>query len=332
MGGRLWPLCCAAFALACVTVAPTVDLFAPVPPFPPSDLAGCARVAAVSAGGPALHEGDTWPGAWAADGTAYVAGCDNKIVINGVKTKVGLDFFALQGSPEAPLTLDLTLRSASPVPLGFCNRPPNGSFAGTKSTKAAGMVALGSGNSSALVLGVQCQNYGDNPSNNRQHNVDAWLLQSIDGGRTWTNGTTPHSLVGRYASPCFLQHGKANALSEDGYVYMYFPAAADGRAYWCQNDGMLLARALPVDLFNYSRWQVVVDLKLSGGPAIGGAGRALTPEWASNPFEVSAGAVTPPGGPSAPCVAPADLAVPVFTYPLMVRHCALIHSLCVVKI
>jgi hypothetical protein len=308
----------AAVSMAAVH-ASTIDEFAPVPPFPLSDLATRVHVAAVSAGGPELHAGDTWPTAWAPDGTAYVAGCDNKVKINGVKTKVGLDFFALRGSPEAPASLALTLQSAFPVPAGFCDRQANQSFAGTNSIKAAGVVAFeDESGSSVLVMGVQCQNYGDHPSFNRQHNVDAWLLHSTSGGKTWTNGTTPHSLTGRYASPCFLQQGKGNNLSDDGYVYMYFPAAVDGNAYWCQNDGMLLARARPADLFNYSRWQVVVDLKLTGRPAVGGPGREVTPEWADNPFVVG-GAVAPPGGQQAARVAPADLAVPVFVYPLMVR-------------
>ena len=38
---------------------------------------------------------------------------------------------------------------------------------------------------------------------------------------TWSNGTAPHSLSGRFTSPCFLQQGQDNALSEDGFVYMY---------------------------------------------------------------------------------------------------------------
>ena len=306
-------------AASLVVHALIIDEFAPVPPFPPSDLATKVHVAAVSAGGPKLHAGDTWPAAWAPDGTAYVAGCDNKVQIDGVKTKVGLDFFALHGSPEAPSSLALTLQSAFPVPAGVCDRPANQSFAGTNNIKAAGMVAFEYDNSSVLVMGVQCQNYGDKPSFNRQHNVDAWLLHSTSGGKTWANGTTPHSLTGRYASPCFLQRGMGNNLSDDGYIYMYFPAAVDGNAYWCQNDGMLLARARPADLFNYSRWQVVVDLKLTGSPAVGGPGREVTPEWADNPFTRSSEAVAPPGGQQAERVAPAELAVPVFVYPLMVR-------------
>eukprot|EP01047_Picozoa_sp_COSAG01_P005357 COSAG01_NODE_182_length_22838_cov_34.788733_9_plen_135_part_00 len=109
-----------------------------------------------------------------------------------------------------------------------------------------------------LYLGVQCQNYGDNPTFNRQHNVDAWLVSSTDGGATWINATTPHSLTARFTSPCFLQQGRDHTLSPDGYIYMYFPAAADGKAYWCQNDGMLLARARQADLLDYQKWEVVV--------------------------------------------------------------------------
>ena len=59
---------------------------------------------------------------------------------------------------------------------------------------------------------------------------------------------------------------------------MYFPSAADGKACecsrslcvffrslkqkdadWCNNDGMLLARAKPADLLSYDAWEVVVS-------------------------------------------------------------------------
>jgi hypothetical protein len=46
--------------------------------------------------------------------------------------------------------------------------------------------------------------------------------------------------------------------ADDCWEHRYFPAAVDGKAYWCNNDGMLLARAQPVDLLNYSAWEVVV--------------------------------------------------------------------------
>jgi hypothetical protein len=173
----LCPLAAAACAVRAVP-PPIIDEFAPVPPFPPSDLTSRVRVAAVSAG--PLHEGDTWPSTWAADGEQFLAGCDNKVPVKGIKTKVGVDFFALQGTPEMPRSLNMSLESAYPVPKDFCKRPAAGSFAGTDGIKASGMVGLS--DPDALYLGVQCQNYGDNPSFNRQHNVDAWLLQSTDKG------------------------------------------------------------------------------------------------------------------------------------------------------
>ena len=123
---------------------------------------------------------------------------------------------------------------------------------------------------------------------------------------TWSNGTAPHSLSGRFTSPCFLQQGQDNALSEDGWVYMYFPSAADGKACkcsrslcvffrslkqkeadWCNNDGMLLARAKRADLLSYDAWEVVVELGSRDDPQ---------PVWKKNAW---------------------DEAIFVFTYPLM---------------
>ena len=88
---------------------------------------------------------------------------------------------------------------------------------------------------------------------------------------------------------------------------MYFPSAADGKSYWCQNDGMLLARSMPEDLLNYSAWQVLVDLKPVGGGA-------LAPEWVSNAWVPTVGSGGDTGGGAS---APSDRAVYAFTYPLM---------------
>ena len=266
-----------------------IDPWAPVPPYPPSPLAARVKVDTVSI--PALHQGDTWPSTWGKDGELLLAGCDNH-PDNGTGM-VGTDFFSLSGSPEQPETLELTLKNPSPVTTEFCQQPADGpgrpgapwdkQYPGTTNVKSAGMISVGG----KLFLGVQCQNYGDNPTFNRQHNVDAWIVTSEDGGVTWQNGTEPHSLTGRFTSPCFLQQGQDHSLSSDGYVYMYYPSAADGKAYWCNNDGMLLARAKPEDLLNYSKWEVVVEMLGRENPV---------PKWAANAW---------------------DEAVFVFTFPLM---------------
>jgi hypothetical protein len=268
--------------------APLIDPYAPVPPYPLSPLAAKVTVSNVTVAG--LHPGDTWPSTWGKDGAMFLAGCDNHP--EPEEGSVGTDFFQMFGAPEDPSAIRLSLQNAAPVTKAFCRQPASGAgkpgapwdrqYPGTTNVKSAGVLSV----NGTLYLGVQCQNYGDNPTFNRQHNVDAWLLTSVDSGVTWRNGTAPHSLTRRFTSPCFLQQGQDHTLSPDGYVYMYFPAAADGKAYWCNNDGMLLARAQAVDLLDYSRWEMLVGRQRDGSE----------PVWRRNSW---------------------DEAIFVFSYPLM---------------
>ena len=145
---------------AAAAAAPGTDPWAPVPPYPPSPLASRVAVANVSVA--QLHSGDTWPSTWAADGTMYLAGCDNAPQPHG--EMVGTDFFSLAGEPGDPASLKLTLRNRSPVTTEFCKQPARGEgrqgapwdlqYPGTTNVKSAGMVSVGG----RLYLGVQCQN------------------------------------------------------------------------------------------------------------------------------------------------------------------------------
>lgn len=186
------PLAAAACGLlvAIASAAPTIDQYAPVPPFPRSSLADVVAVSRVSIGPlPAKTSGDTWPSAWTLGDSMVAVGCDIKLVKGG--PKIGIEVFGVAGSPQDPRSLTLELKG-SPVPNSFCERnaSADGRFPGTKNVKVAGMVAAGG----ALYLGAQCQNYGDNYGFNRQHNVDGWLLRSTDGGTSWKNGTAVSSL------------------------------------------------------------------------------------------------------------------------------------------
>ena len=256
---------------------PFIDPYAPVPPYPPSPLSEKVRVSNVTVAG--IHPGDTWPSTWGQDGAVYLAGCDNHP--DPEAPSAGTDFFRLTGSPEDPSTISITLQNPAPVTTAFCRQPAEGpgkpgapwdkQYKGTTNVKSAGLISV----NGTLYLSVQCQNFGDNPTFNRQHNVDAWIVKSEDQGKTWQNGTEPHSLTRRFTSPCFVQQGQDHRLSPDGLIYMHFPAAADGKAYWCQNDGMLLARAQPSDLLDYSKWEVVVSLQRYG----------MDPVWRQNAWD-----------------------------------------------
>lgn len=100
--------------------------------------------------------------------------------------------------------------------------------------------------------GISCMNYGDDPAFNRQHNLEGfialvrvvrahqvselnsacitviYLLQSTDGGVTWTNTTAVGAFSGRLAAPVFVSCGQANApCASLGFLYVFFPGAVD---------------------------------------------------------------------------------------------------------
>ena len=237
----------------------------PTPPFPPS-----ADILGATFGAPSFwpgandrdgkNAGDTWPSAWAPDGRVLAWDCD----AHGSP----MSLWDVRGDPFAG--------NLTPVPVGPSLNPldytalcgylgKTGSYPNIN-IKPGGMTALPDG---TLLAGVSCMNYGDDSVFNRQHNLAGFVAVSRDGGATWANGTPPGELFSRQlAAPVFVSCGRANdgACLADGFLYVFFPGAFDGAAYWDNNDGFWLARVPPAGALNTSQYEFYVGSDGTGAP------------------------------------------------------------------
>lgn len=245
----------------------TLTAAGPAPPFPPSvDILGAAFGAPSfwPGAGDGKNAGDTWPSAWAPDGRLLAWDCD----AHGSP----MSLWDVRGDPFSG--------NLTPVPVGASLNPINytalcgylgktGSYPNIN-VKPAGMTALPDG---TLLAGVSCMNYGDDAVFNRQHNLAGFVAVSRDSGATWTNGTPPGELFQRQlAAPVFVSCGRANNgdCLADGFLYVFFPGAFDGAAYWDNNDGFWLARVPPGGALITSQYQWFVGSDGAGAPVWAG--------------------------------------------------------------
>jgi hypothetical protein len=221
-------------------------------------------------------DGDMWPITWADDGYLYGGAGDN--------SGSPMNFWRIKGGPEdwcagTGWAVNIELIHPMPVdPKVYCQ---HANLHPTAGVKPAGLLSL----EGVLYLAVELHNYGDNPDFNRQHNIQAWIITSIDYGKTWDLDATPTDFfTGRLASPHFIQYGQDYNDARDAYVYATFPAADDGSSYWENGDYLLLGRVPRYQILQRASWQFFVGLDVSDQP-----------EWSQDD----------------------DLAKPIFRYPLM---------------
>ena len=202
--------------------------------------------------------GDTWPLTWGSDGNLYGAAGDNQ--------GSPMNFWRIEGGGPALSTNEWSpyksvfLVNNLPVDCKvYCTDVPK---ADQKfGVKPAGLISV----KGVLYFSVENMNYGDNPSFNRQHNLNGWIITSTDFGRTWKLDATKQKFFeGRVASAHFIQFGKDNVDAADGYVYAYFPGADDGNAYWENNDYLLLGRVPTDQILVRSAWRFYAGKQGSG--------------------------------------------------------------------
>ena len=203
-------------------------------------------------------DGDMWPITWADDGNLYGGAGDN--------SGSPMNFWQIKNGPQdwcanTGWAVSMELVHPMPVdPLIYCQRADLDPKAGVK---PAGLLSL----QGVLYLAVELHNYGDNPSFNRQHNIQAWIITSTDHGRNWDLSTTPTDFfTGRLASPHFIQFGQDYAGARDEYIYASFPAADDGSSYWENGDYLLLGRVPKLELLRRSAWRFYAGLGSGGEP------------------------------------------------------------------
>ncbi len=191
-------------------------------------------------------DGDMWPITWADDDYLYGAAGDN--------SGSPMNFWKIHSGPTdifkgTGWSVYLELVDNKPIdPKIYCQKPNLHPKFGVK---PASLLCI----NGVLYFAVELHNYGDNPVFNRQHNINAWIITSVDYGRTWNRAATPVDFfTGRLASPHFLQFGKDYQGARDEYVYAYFPAGEDGGSYWENGDYLLLGRVPKYSIADRQAW------------------------------------------------------------------------------
>jgi len=219
-----------------------------VPPYPRSSL-----ITGVTFDKYRLHkgDGDMWPLTWASDGDLYGAAGDNM--------GSPMNFWKITGEPGWSLIVE-RVDNLPMDPAVYCQKP---NVDRKNGIKPASLLSL----NGMLYFALENHNYGDNPSFNRQHNINAWIITSTDFGKTWNRSATPEDFfTGRLASPHFLQFGKDYSSARDEYVYAYFPAADDGNSYWENGDYLLLGRVPKDKILARGAWEFYTGADKSGQP------------------------------------------------------------------
>jgi hypothetical protein len=249
---RIWT--CVLFLLAGCSVG-YAQQYKGIPPQPASKF-----IISVSWGAHRFHaaSGDTWPLTWASDGNLYGSAGDNQ--------GSPMNFWQIVDNPKYsyssvyPPYESVFLVNNQPVDCNlYCKTIPKADpHAGVK---PAGLISV----NGVLYFSVENMNYGDNPSFNRQHNLNGWIITSTDFGKTWKlDATRQDFFTGRVASAHFIQFGKDDSDAPDGYVYADFPAADDGNSYWENGDYLLLGRVPKDRILERSAWQFFAGRQPSG--------------------------------------------------------------------
>jgi len=203
-------------------------------------------------------DGDMWPITWADDDNLYGAAGDN--------SGSPMNFWKINGGPAAWCAntgwgVWVELIDPKPInPKTYCQRAD---LHPTMGVKPASLLSI----NGVLYFAVELHNYGDNPSFNRQRNVQGWIITSFDYGKTWDREATPTDFfTGRLSSPHFIQFGKDYAGARDNYIYACFPAGKDGNSYWENADLLLLGRVDKYNIVERSAWEFFSGTDRSGAP------------------------------------------------------------------
>jgi hypothetical protein len=203
-------------------------------------------------------DGDMWPITWADDDFLYGAAGDN--------SGSPMNFWRIHEGPKESFLgtgwgVYLELLDNQPIdPKIYCQKPDLHPKFGVKPASLLCMNGV-------LYFAVELHNYEDNPAFNRQHNLNAWIITSVDYGKTWNREATPQNFfTGRLASPHFLQFGRDYQGARDDTIYAYFPAGEAGGSYWENGDLLLLGRVPKYSLLEREAWEFFTGFNESQEP------------------------------------------------------------------
>jgi hypothetical protein len=179
------------------------------------------------------NHGDTWVGAWAADGNVYSPSNDTKGFGNQRPSNIG--FNRLTGDPGKIQGLSINMMSDYGK---LAQNGPDGC-----SWKSSGCYAL----DGVIYWVVARHKYGEKNGDphKRQTAANASIIKSTDLGKTWTrsvreNYDRPMFPGPRFATPYFVEYGqdgKASADNADRWVY-----AISNDGFWDNGNNMILGR------------------------------------------------------------------------------------------
>lgn len=208
-------------------------------------------------------QGDMWPLTWAGDGNLYAGAGDNR--------ESPMNFWRVRGTPNLEpgshhndWFVDL-IDNLPLDPAVCCTDPRVDKLMGIK---PAGLIEL----DGRLHFAVETQNYGSDPSFNRQTNIEGWIITTDDYGKTWNRAASDQKkfFSGRVASCHFLQYGQGGA-TPDGWLYAYFPGASDdGNSYWENGDYVLLGRVDPKRVLDRAAWEFWTGTGIDAQPTWSG--------------------------------------------------------------
>ncbi len=222
-------------------------------------------------------EGDTWPLTWSNDDNIYAAAGDNK--------NSPMNFWRVKVSPK--IRPDSIVYAGSWTIDLIDNMPVDRNIycdiqAGSNrrlSVKPAGLLDV----NGTIYFAVEAQNYGTDLVFKRQTNIHGWIITTTDYGKTWDHNATPvHFFTGRLASCHFLQFGKGYEGARDKYVYAYFSAADDGKAYWENGDYLLLGRVHKDKILVRQAWEFYTRLDKDNQPVWSGDDKLAVPIFRYN--------------------------------------------------
>lgn len=217
------------------------------------------------------------------NGTIIITGNDTEGTNNACGT-AGKDIAILRATGSGPSSLSVSTVNCMPSfgPKGGGNSPDGCSW------KTAGITAVGTTLYLAVARQLHACSYG-HQANGLQPSVDASIIKSTDGGKTWTNpwgthsadGAAPPWLPGQnhyqamfpgrsFSTPFFIQYAPGDRRTVDGGGKYLYAVSTDGYAY---NGNYLHLARVPRDRVLQARaWRYYHG-------AVGGAGR----DWTSSP-------------------------------------------------
>jgi hypothetical protein len=193
---------------------------------------------------PGTYKADTYPLTWADDDLIYSSGGDAV----SEKKQDGLDFLSIDGNPDN-------------YKISRINEMSDFRGWGGQGLKPTGMLCHKG------VLYMFAHNLGKRTNENMEkcHGYDAQIFRSKDKGKTWepdikTVEKSPMFPGRDFGSPCFINYGKDNAGTTDGFVY-----ALSGEG-WANGNYLKVGRVPADQIMDISAWEFVGKIKTNGKP------------------------------------------------------------------